>query len=92
MLKSYEALLDHGQIHWLESPPDLEGARVIVTVLPATPAPSVTTMPPRRPPARLKGTARSLGDLVAPLFTDEECEAMLERTARQIAGDPEAFK
>lgn len=36
MLKSYEALLDHGQIRWLETPPDLEEARVIVTVLPAT--------------------------------------------------------
>jgi hypothetical protein len=34
MLKSYEALLDHGQIRWLESPPDVEEARVIVTVLP----------------------------------------------------------
>ena len=35
MLKSYEALLDHGQIRWLESPPDLEMARLIVTVLPS---------------------------------------------------------
>ena len=37
MLKSYEALLDHGQIRWLESPPDLELARLIVTVLPSPP-------------------------------------------------------
>jgi hypothetical protein len=35
MLKSYEALLDHGQIRWLDSPPDLEMARLIVTVLPS---------------------------------------------------------
>ncbi|MCF8152433.1 MAG: hypothetical protein K9J80_16965 [Sulfuritalea sp.] len=35
MLKSYEALLDHGQIRWLESPPDLDMARIIVTVLPS---------------------------------------------------------
>lgn len=36
MLKSYEALLDHGQIRWLESPPDLDMARLIVTVLPSS--------------------------------------------------------
>ena len=35
MLKSYEALLDHGQIRWLETPPDLDMARLIVTVLPS---------------------------------------------------------
>lgn len=35
MMKSYEALLDHGQIRWLESPPDLEMARLIITVLPS---------------------------------------------------------
>ena len=44
MLKSYEALLDHGQIRWLESPPDLELARLIVTVLPSSP-----TDQPRQP-------------------------------------------
>lgn len=36
MLKSYEAVLDHGQIRWLEAPPDLKEARLIVTVLPAS--------------------------------------------------------
>jgi hypothetical protein len=91
MLKSYEALFDHGQIRWLESPPDVERARVIITVLPE-PLEPITTAFPRRPPACLKGTARTIGDLLAPLFTDEECEAMLERTARQIKGDSEAFK
>ena len=34
MLKSYEAIHDHGQIRWLETPPDVDEARVIVTVLP----------------------------------------------------------
>lgn len=33
MLKSYEAIYDHGQIRWLETPPDVDEARVIVTVL-----------------------------------------------------------
>ena len=47
MLKSYEALLDHGQIRWLESPPDLNMARLIVTVLPpAHPDQAVTPIHP----------------------------------------------
>lgn len=33
MLKSYEALYEHGRIRWLETPPDVALARVIVTVL-----------------------------------------------------------
>lgn len=33
MLKSYEALYEHGRIRWLETPPDVARARVIVTVL-----------------------------------------------------------
>jgi|GEM_PF-2550980 len=44
MLKRYEALLDHGQIRWLESPPDVESARLIVTVLP-TAHPDQTVSP-----------------------------------------------
>lgn len=44
MLKSYEALYDHGQIRWLETPPDVALARVIVTVL-AEPAAAQATLP-----------------------------------------------
>jgi len=33
MLKSYEAIYDHGEIRWLETLLDVEKARVIVTVL-----------------------------------------------------------
>lgn len=47
MFKSYEALLDHGQIRWLESEPDVEEARVIVTVLPSVfPNEAVTPVHP----------------------------------------------
>lgn len=34
MLKSYEAIYDHGQVRWLDTPPDVDGARLIVTLLP----------------------------------------------------------
>lgn len=41
MLKSYEALYEHGRIRWLETPPDVALARVIVTVLTEPPADQV---------------------------------------------------
>jgi hypothetical protein len=33
MLQSYEAIYEHGRLHWLGETPDLDHARVIVTVL-----------------------------------------------------------
>lgn len=46
MLKSYEALYEHGRIRWLETPPDVVLARVIVTVLAEPPA-DPATLPTR---------------------------------------------
>jgi hypothetical protein len=46
----------------------------------------------RTPPARLKGSVTYVADPFEPALTDEEWEASVERTARQIAGDPEAFQ
>ncbi|MBF0311282.1 MAG: type II toxin-antitoxin system CcdA family antitoxin [Magnetococcales bacterium] len=34
MLKSYEAVFDHGTIRWLDTPPSVGEARLIITVLP----------------------------------------------------------
>lgn len=91
MLKSYEAIYDHGKIQWLSELPDVEQARVIVTILSETTSVNEVTFK-RRPPAKLKGSVTVLGDIVASPFSEEEWEAMFERTARQIEGDPEAFK
>ncbi len=33
MLKSYEAIYDHGKIEWLFDVPDVEQSRVIITLL-----------------------------------------------------------
>ncbi len=33
MLKTYEAVFEHGQIHWINQSPSCEFARVMVTVL-----------------------------------------------------------
>lgn len=92
MLKSYEAIYDHGQIRWLEAPPDVEEARVIITVLEPSATDSPVKAKRRRPPAILKESTRITGDIVSSPYSEEEWEAMFERTARQLEGDPEAFK
>ncbi|MEO5332365.1 MAG: hypothetical protein H7839_10110 [Magnetococcus sp. YQC-5] len=92
MLKSYEAIVDHGKIEWLSGPPSGDRLRVVVVVEQPV---SVTPAPPRKrrlPPPELKDSVKYLGDLLEPVISEEEWEASLERTARQIAGDPEAFK
>lgn len=33
VMQSYEAIYDHGQMKWLKEKPDIEKARVIVTIL-----------------------------------------------------------
>ena len=93
MLKSYEAIYDHGEIRWLETPPDVEKARVIVTVLPSLTADAEAKTPKRhRPPEKLKGSMKITGDIVSSPYSEEEWEALFERTVRQLEGDPEAFK
>ena len=34
MSNNYQALLENGQIKWLETPPNVTSARVVITVLP----------------------------------------------------------
>lgn len=69
MLRSYEAIYDHGQIHWLSDAPTLNQARIIVTVLDETPAPPVAR---RVPPPALKGSVTFHDyDPFEPSMTDE---------------------
>jgi len=90
MLKSYEAIYTHGQIHWLGEAPPLDQARIIVTVLDETTAPPASR---HVPPPALKGSITFHDyDPFEPAMTDEEAEAALDRTARQIAGDADAFR
>ncbi len=91
MLKSYEAIYDHGQIRWIGDDPVLDQARIIVTVLDngITASPAVR----RVPPPALKGSVTFCdSDPFEPSMTDEEAEAVLDRTARQMAGDADAFR
>ena len=61
MLNSYEAILEHGQLRWLDQAPPLDHVRVIVTVLPSPAA----TPARRRPPASLAGKVTENGDVMS---------------------------
>lgn len=91
MLKSYEAIVDHDKIQWLSEPPAGDRFRVLVVV--EQPEPSSSAVKKKRlPPPELKNSVQYVGDITESLFPEREWEAMFERTARQIEGDPEAFK
>ncbi|MGZ8243629.1 hypothetical protein [Methylomagnum sp.] len=92
MLKTYEAIYDHGKIEWLGTPPP--DARLRIKVLFEQPDASPEAPPRRRraPPPELKGSVTWVGDPTESLFTEAEWEEFHDRTARQIAGDPEAFR
>lgn len=63
MLKSYEATLDHGQVIWLGEQPNIESARIIVTILEET-SPRFK----RRPPATIAGKGKTIGEIVNPII------------------------
>ncbi|MBF0428473.1 MAG: hypothetical protein HQL94_06075 [Magnetococcales bacterium] len=92
MLKSYEAIVDQGKIEWLSGPPPGERLRVVVVVDQPNRIPLAQPKKRRQPPLELKNSVRWHSDPLEPVISEEEWEASLERTARQIAGDPEAFK
>ncbi len=72
MLKSYEAFYEKGHLKWLDEQPNVDSARVIVTILFDN-----SKMPRRRsPPASLAGKAEILGDVVSPLVDEEEWECL----------------
>lgn len=88
MLKSYEAIYEQGHVQWINDAPTIESARVVITIMEEIPHQKYR----RRPPPELKGSVILKSDPFAPEMIDDEWETALERTARQIAGDPEAFK
>ncbi len=62
-LQSYEAIYDHGQTRWLGERPQVEEARVIVTILSAQDiAPAAVR---HRPSARIAGKGKILGDILS---------------------------
>ncbi len=63
-LQSYEAIYDHGQMKWLGEKPQVEEARVIVTILSENI--TVVTAARHQPSARIAGKGRIVGDIISP--------------------------
>lgn len=71
MLKTYEATLNHGQIQWLNEQPNIESARIIVTI--------VEEFKPhtkRQPPVSIAGKAKTLGDIISPMTDEGDWECL----------------
>jgi hypothetical protein len=73
MLKSYEATMENGQIHWLNEQPEVTVARIIVTVLADDPTPVVKR---RTAPDSIAGKGRTLGDIVSPIVDEQDWECL----------------
>ena len=72
MLKSYEAIYDHGQVKWLSDEPQVISARVIVTILEET-APLTKR---RAAPASIAGKGQTLSDLIVPVVDEQDWECL----------------
>ncbi|MFO7142289.1 hypothetical protein B9T16_11770 [Arthrospira sp. PCC 8006] len=72
MLKSYEAIYENGEFKWLSDQPDLNKARVIVTILKETESPQKR----RRFPVPEAGKVEIIGDIVSPIVDEEDWECL----------------
>ena len=75
MLNSYEAIYDHGQIEWVDQPPPLEKAHVIITVLPAANETDMAVVH-RRPSPKNAGKGMIVGDIMSPVVPAEDWDAL----------------
>ncbi len=62
-LQSYEAIYDHGQMKWLGDRPQVEEARVIVTILSDNGIAPTTVR--HQPSVRIAGKGKILGDILS---------------------------
>jgi hypothetical protein len=72
LFKSYEAIIENGQVKWLADEPSISNARVIVTVLEDT----TPTVRRRTPPASIAGKGKTLGDLVRSVVEEQDWECL----------------
>lgn len=73
MLKSYEAIYDHGQIQWLHDAPLPERSRVIITLV----EPLQPSAPIRRTPSKLiAGKGKTLANLIEPMIPESDWECL----------------
>ncbi len=71
MLRSYEAIIENGQIQWLKDIPKVSKARVIVTILSDVEPQALR----RTPAASIAGKGKTLGDLVT-LVEEQDWECL----------------
>lgn len=69
-LQSYEAIYDHGQMKWLGDEPQVEKARVIVTILSGLSA--IATSVKQQPSTRIAGKGKIIGDIISPAAPIED--------------------
>ena len=72
MLKSYEAIYENGQLTWLSEQPQVNSARVIITIMEE----KLPAKKRRTPPASIAGKGKTLGDIVSPIVNEEEWECL----------------
>ena len=75
MLKSYEAVYENGQVTWLAEKPQVNSARVIVTILSEDTSIGVP-IKCRIPPVALAGKVKIIGDIVSPIVDEEDWECL----------------
>ncbi|TVU54721.1 MAG: hypothetical protein EA414_05370 [Arthrospira sp. PLM2.Bin9] len=77
MLKSYEAIYENGEFKWLSDQPDLNKARVIITVLPEQDISNREGNKKRRfPPDSIAGKGQTIGDIISPIVDEEDWECL----------------
>jgi hypothetical protein len=87
MPKSYEGMVENGQIRWLAEQPIGQPVRVLVTVLEEPGLEGIEPQPQRRTTSPLiAGKGKILGDLVSPIADDMDTASIAWLDA-DLAGD-----
>ena len=81
MLQTYEAILNQGQVQWLDEQPNIDNVRILITVLD-----DLKPRIKRQAPASISGKAKTVGDIVSPITNEEflKMESELDDVERDI--------
>lgn len=74
MLKSYQAIYDHGKLEWLSEPPAGKRFPMVVVIEQPDETQGTPSRKRRVPPPELKDSVHWTGDLVESLFSAKEPE------------------
>ncbi len=71
MLQSYEAIYDNGTLKWVKDSPQHDKLKVIVTVVEENISAS-HPVKKREPSRNIAGKGKTLGELIAPIVSENE--------------------